>query len=493
MRRRRGTRCCRRSSPPSGRGCRARRMSSGGVRTDERVEPSIPRGRLGRAISRVVSDGSLTKKASLNAAASTAEQIARIVAGLLITPFLVSRLGAEVFGIWQVLQRLIGHASPASGRPGEALKWTIAHEQRSDDFEFKRRAVGNAVAVWLLFLPVLVAVGGAFAWLSPIWLHVPAEDFGIVRLAAGILVLDAVLFSLLYLPQSVLQGENLGYKRLGLSVLLVFISKGMLLLAVYLGFGITGLAVATAAGTVLWGLVYVQIVRSRVSWFGIARPSLSEVRKFVGLSWWFLLWNLVMTVMLAADVVVLGIVASTTLLTWEGSFLRLWVGAQYDPGTAALLTVMLMVMQFALIRTDANIIDLTLNLRRKVLIGAVSAATSIVLAWLFLGPMDMGIIGLVLGFVVGRAIQSISYPLMVGRLLGIAPAEQLRGVVRPALVTALLFVGGSLLGSTWDTRSWPMLLLASGATALAVAALAFFAGMSEGARSVLWRRLAKVA
>ena len=531
-------------------------MSSGGVRTDERVEPSIPRGRLGRAILRVVSDGSLTKKASLNAAASTAEQIARIAAGLLITPFLVSRLGAEVFGIWQVLQRLIGHASPASGRPGEALKWTIAHEQRSDDFEYKRRAVGNAVAVWLLFLPVLVAVGGAFAWLSPIWLHVPAEDFGIVRLAAGILVLDAVLFSLLYLPQSVLQGENLGYKRLGLSVLLVFISKGMLLLAVYLGFGITGLAVATAAATVLWGLVYVQIVRSRVSWFGIARPSLSEVRRFVGLSWWFLLWNLVMTVMLAADVVVLGIVASptlvttytlakylpqaitvavatvivaimpglggligagnlsqavrirretigliwlftvvsgTTVLTWEGSFLRLWVGPQYDPGTAALLTVMLMVLQFALIRTDANIIDLTLNLRRKVLIGAVSAATSIVLAWLFLGPMDMGIIGLVLGFVVGRAIQSISYPLMVGRLLGIAPAEQLRGVVRPALVTALLFVGGSLLGSTWDTRSWPMLLLASGATALAVAALAFFAGMSEGARSVLWRRLAKVA
>ena len=37
--------------------------------------------------------------------------------------------------------------------------------------------------------------------------------------------------------------------------------------------------------------------------------------------------------------------------------------------------IMLMVLQFALIRTDANIIDLTLNLRRKVLLGALSAVS----------------------------------------------------------------------------------------------------------------------
>ncbi len=264
------------------------------MKTDDTTPKSPPRGRLGRMVSRVVSDGSLTKKASLNAAASTAEQGARIVAGLIISPILLTRLGDTAFGIWQVLQRLIGHASPASGRPGEALKWTIAHEQRSTDYDFKRRQVGNALAVWLLFLPLLLAIGGVLAWLSPVWLDVPRASFGTVRVAAGILVLDAVLFSLLYLPQSVLQGENLGYKRLGLSVLLVFVSKSLLVVAVYFGMGIGGLAVATAVATVLWGVTYLFIVRSRVAWFGIARPSLAEVRHFVGLSWWFLLWNLVM-------------------------------------------------------------------------------------------------------------------------------------------------------------------------------------------------------
>jgi O-antigen/teichoic acid export membrane protein len=526
------------------------------VKTKEVTTTTDPKGRLGRAVARVVSDGSLTKKASLNAAASTAEQVARIAAGLIITPILLTHLGRSAFGIWQVLQRLIGHASPASGRPGEALKWTIAHEQRSTDFDFKRRQVGNALAVWLLFLPLLVAIGGVLAWLSPAWLHVSGASYGTVRVAAGILVLDAVLFSLLYLPQSVLQGENLGYKRLGLSVLLVFVSKALLVIAIILGFGIEGLAVATAIATVFWGVTYIFIVRSRVEWFGIARPSLAEVGRFVRLSWWFLLWNLVMTVMLASDVVVLGIVASpalvttytlaryipqaitvavatvitaimpglggligagettravrirtetmsliwlftivagTTVLLWEESFLRLWVGAKYYPGPAAILMIMLMVLQFALIRTDANIIDLTLNLRRKVLVGALSAALSVGLAWFFLGSMDMGIIGLALGFIVGRAIQSIGYPWMIGRLLNIRIEQQLRGIVRPALATGVLFAGASVLGTSTRAGSWPILLVAVGVSAGVVTILAYFAGLSAETRRVLWLRLRRVA
>jgi O-antigen/teichoic acid export membrane protein len=374
--------------------------------------------------------------------------------------------------------------------------------------------------------------------------------------AAGILVLDAVLFSLLYLPQSVLQGENLGYKRLGLSVLLVFVSKALLVVAVYLGFGIGGLAVATAVATVLWGVTYIFIVRSRVEWFGIARPSFAEVGRFVRLSWWFLLWNLVMTIMLASDVVVLGVVGSPALVTtytlarylpqaitvavatvivaimpglggligageltravrirtetmsliwlftivagasvllWEESFLRLWVGAKYYPGAAAILMVMLMVLQFALIRTDANIIDLTLNLRRKVLLGTLSAVLSVGLAWLFLGPLDMGIIGLVLGFIAGRTIQSVGYPWMIGKLLGIPPERQLKGIVRPAIITGVLFVGASKLGASLHAGSWQALVLSGASSAVVISLVAFFAGLSADTRRVLWQRLRRVA
>jgi hypothetical protein len=155
--------------------------------------------------------------------------------------------------------------------------------------------------------------------------------------------------------------------------------------------------------------------------------------------------------------------------------------------------VMLMVLQFALIRTDANIIDLTLNLRRKVLLGTVSAVLSVGLAWLFLGPMDMGIIGLVLGFIVGRAIQSVGYPWMIGKLLGIPPQRQLTGIVRPAIVTGVLFAGASTLGASVRAGSWQSLILSAGSSAGIISILAFFAGLGAETRRVLWHRLRRVA
>lgn len=510
---------------------------------------------LGRAASRILSDGSLTKKASLNAAAAVVDQGARFFLGLVVNPFLVSRLGDSAFGIWQVLQRMVGHASAASGRPGEALKWSVAHDQASTDHDLKRRHVGNAVAVWVLFLPVLLAVGGVLTWFAPAWLGVPAGSFGTVRLTAGILVLDLVLFSLAYLPQSVLQGENLGYKRLGLSTSLVFVGKALIVTAVYLEAGIVGMATATVTMTFLSGLMYVYITRSRVPWFGIARPSLRTVGRFVRLSWWFLLWNLVMQLMLASDVVVLGVmgspalvttyalakyvphaitvavatfvfaimpglgrlvgagdleraarvrnetmtlvwllttVAGATVLLWEESFLRLWVGQRYYPGGAAVLAIILMVFQFALIRTDANVIDLTLNLRRKVLLGALSAGLSLGLAWAFLGPLGMGIPGLALGFVAGRSLLSFAYPWMVGRMLGIPPTAQAKAVVRPGLTTAALFSSAALLATPIRAESWPVFLASVIGTSATVAAVALFAGLPAPARRRVWRRLRKV-
>jgi O-antigen/teichoic acid export membrane protein len=511
---------------------------------------------VARVTSRILSDGSLTKKASLNAAASIAEQVARVIAGFVVTPFLVTRLGDSVFGIWQVLQRLIAHTSPVGGRPGEALKWTVAHAQSSADYEWKRRQVGNAVAVWLLFIPVLTLIGGVAAWFSPVWMHVPTGSYTTVRLAGAILVFEDVLFGLFYLPQSVLQGENLGYKRLGLSVLLVVINKALLVAAVVFGAGLIGLAMAVAAGTVLWGLLYLYIARSQVTWFGVARPSLAEVRSFLSLSWWFLLWNEVMTIMLGADIVVLGIagspalvttytlarylpqaitlaiatlifaimpglggligagdlgrairirnetmslvwlmtvIASATVLLWEKSFLHLWVGERYYPGAATVLIIMLMVLQFAIIRTDSNIIDLTLKLRGKTLLGTVSAALSVGLAFVFVGVLGMGIIGVVLAFMIGRAILSVAYPWMIGRMLGIPPERQVRGLVRPALATAALFAGCAILSSALNVESWVALFPSVAASAGVVALLAFFAGLSAGSRRVVWRRLRRVA
>ncbi|MDP9302327.1 MAG: lipopolysaccharide biosynthesis protein [Actinomycetota bacterium] len=505
---------------------------------------------------RIFSDGSLTKKASLNSLAIVADFAARTVVGFVVNPILVRSLGDVGFGNWQVLQRLVGHANPAGGRPGEALKWFVANRQSSTDLEDKRRAVGSAIAVWLLFVPILALVGGVLGWFTPIWLHVPSAAFPMVRLAAAILVADLILSGLTSIPWAVVQGQNLGYKRLGMTTSLEFVGGGFLVIAVALGGGLVGLALAGIAATLLSGALYLWIVRSYVPWFGVARPDLRAVGRFIRLSWWFLLWNLVTKVTMGADVIVLGIAGSSQeattytlarfvpltitaavtslisgampglgglvgagelargarvrsetmsfawliaavggagILLWERSFLTLWVGVRYYPGLGPVFLIVLMVLQLTLIRVDSNIIDLTLELRWKVLLGLLAAGISVAIAWVLVSNFGLGIAGLVAGFMIGRTVQSIAYPVMIGRILGIPLQTQLKGAIRPGLTTACLLGVATALSAVVTASTWVGLVLAGGVSIVGASSFAFFLGLPRGQRRQLWDRVRRVA
>ena len=210
---------------------------------------------------------------------------------------------------------------------------------------------------------------------------------------------------------------------MGLSTFLVLVGGGLTWMALYFRTGIIGVAGATLLSSIISGLFFLQVVRTYAPWFGIARPSKQSVREFLGLSWWFLAWNLIMNLMLASDVVVLGLLNSvesvtnyslskyapetaitvvaimvfgilpglggiigsgdferaarvrgeimsltwlvvtvlgTCVLLWNRTFIGLWVGANHFVGSFPDLLIVVVVMQFVLIRTDANVIDLTL-------------------------------------------------------------------------------------------------------------------------------------
>ena len=107
-------------------------------------------------IAGLFSDKGLTRKAYLNALTVVLEYGASLIVGFIITPLMVAGLGNYAYGLWQVLNRLIGYITPASGRPGFALKATLANQQASTDYDQKRRYVGSTLVIWLLFLPLLI-------------------------------------------------------------------------------------------------------------------------------------------------------------------------------------------------------------------------------------------------------------------------------------------------------------------------------------------------
>jgi O-antigen/teichoic acid export membrane protein len=281
----------------------------------------------------------------------------------------------------------------------------------------------------------------------------------------------------------------------------------------------------------------------------------SAVRKFLGLSWWFLAWTLVLQLLKAGDVVVLGIfdspelvtsysltryipetiigvvaiivfgitpglggiigrgdfkkaenlrnelmiftwiivtVFGSTILLWNQSFVQLWVGEEYYAGALSNLLIILMVSQFVFIRNDANIIDLSLDLKTKVLFGLLSAGLSAGIAAILVGVYELGIVGLTLGFISGQLILTIGYPLLVGRFFGVSISSQLSGLLRPIFVTILLFGSLTLLGDRIAVSTWFSLLLVVGLTVGLLSLVTFYLGVTREQRKSLLARVRKL-
>ncbi len=520
------------------------------------IGPSVSEGRRG-LMSRYAgwrSNPDLSERASLNTIAAALDYVSRTIVELILNPMLVAGLGTYLYGAWRVLWRLTGYIWASSGRSSQALQWAIANKQHTADHDEKRRHVGSAIVVWFVFLPLLGSIGAICVWAAPYALKTPARYVGDVRITAALLVADAIALTLLTVPRSVLQGENLGYKRMGLSALLVLAQGALTAFALILDTGIVGVAVANIAGTLITGATFLMVARRQVPWFGVSRPARATVKWFLGLSWWFSGWKVLMQLMSGGDLVVLGFFGSVNLVTvyalskfvpealtallativqavspglggvigqgqhakavrvraelmmvtwifvtvagagilvWNASFLGLWVSDVSAPSPIATLLIVATAAQFIFIRNDAFIIDLTLDLRPKVLIGIASTGLSLGLAAAF-ASMGGGIVGLCIGLLIGRSILSVAYPWLIGRAIGQPLARQLRGVLRPGLVTAVVFGGATYVARDLVVDSWVELVLGSVATAGVVAVAAMFLGLNEDQRRYLLRRVRRM-
>lgn len=494
-------------------------------------------------------DSTLTGRASLNVAQSLLDYSVKLGVGLVLVPILVTGLGRTLFGVWEMLGRLAGYIESADGRSTHALRLVISNQQSSDDHAAKRRWVGSALAVWVCFLPLWAAAGALLIWLAPSITKVPPEFHSTVRVACGLMMGAVILAGLGSLPESVLRGMNLGYKRMGFQAGVSLVGGALLAAAVYAGAGLVGVAAAGLVLAGLTGLCFLALVRRQVPWFGAERPRRSEVGSLLGMSVWITLGDMVSKLM-ASDVLVLGMVVSapavttyvltgyaarlalnlhslsaeavmpgvagiigrqsyeqaallrrellavtgifvtvagSTILLWNRSFIYLWVGAENYTGAWTNLLIVLIAVQSAFIRCDAYLIDAALRPDRRVRVGLVAGVVTLVLS---LGLTHLaGMVGLCLGILAGRATQSIGYPLLVRGCLQRSPGLSMVWLARPLAVMGLLFAGTAYLGQQvliQDRLAW---LVAVAATLILAFAIALGLGLPAGLRAAVMDRM----
>jgi O-antigen/teichoic acid export membrane protein len=255
------------------------------------------------------SGAALTRRASLTAVASLLDYSVKAFVQLAITPILVTTLGRSLYGIWEMLGRLIGYMAATDGRPSDALRLVISQNQGSDVME-KRRAIGAALAVWVLMLPLVALVGGSLAWLAPTITHAPEAQRSAVRLTCALLVVAFIFAGLAAVPESVLRGMNLGYKRMGLQSATSIVVGALAVWAVKADFGLPGLGSSWIARDFIVGALYWLLVRHYLPWFHVAKPTKDAVKGLLGMSVWLAVGDLVSKLLLASDVLILGWVVS---------------------------------------------------------------------------------------------------------------------------------------------------------------------------------------
>jgi O-antigen/teichoic acid export membrane protein len=182
-------------------------------------------------------------------------------------------------------------------------------------------------------------------------------------------------------------------------------------------------------------------------------------------------------------------IAGSTILIWNDAFLELWVGAEYQAGSNLTFWILLMSIQLILIRNDGNIIDLTLDLRHKVILGAISSAISVVTAAVLVAWLRWGAVGVCLAFITGRLLMTIGYPLIVGKVLNCNGAAQLRAAIRPVLTTLATFLLAMRVQQHVLAQSWLALVIGVMATLVVVSLLVLVIGVTSSQRRQILHRV----
>src|SRR5438094_2867626 len=179
----------------------------------------------------------------------------------------------------------------------------------------QRRALGGALVVWLICLPLAVAAAAVVAWYAPAITGASPGLRTTIRIAAALVLAGGVLGGLLSIPDAALHGMNLGYKRMELQAGLNLVGGALTAAAVYGGLGLAGVAGAQVALAAVSALCFWWLARTYVAWFGVSRPARAETRSLARLAAWLAGGDLIAKLLLGSDVLILGTLLSPAAVT----------------------------------------------------------------------------------------------------------------------------------------------------------------------------------
>lgn len=489
----------------------------------------------------------LTHRALLNGLSGIVDQGTRILVGFFLTPILVSYLGPSVFGVWQVIQKVSIQLTALDGRSSEVLKWAIANLQSKDDDTAKKQALAAALICALIFFPLLSLAYVIWVLYLPDYLNFKHIDAFEIQVAAIMLFVNMMFMTIAAIIEAVVRGMNMAYKLVGVLALVLVSSAVLTAYLVSSGYGLIYVAASQISIGFLSLILYVYVAFGNINWLGVRMPEKPMLYKALNRSAWFSSWGFINTWMLAGDVIVLGALVGadvvskyvltlyaaqmisvviltaisaalpglgglvgnheferadklrresilyswclglaicTTVIVINPSFVSLWVGEEHFSGYEVNFFMAICVFQLLFIRHDAFMLNLALDIKQKVLLGAVSAIVTLMLM-LLLVP-EYHLLGMCISLLLGRSILTVMYPRIISKFFRSKELSVMK--FRHHLFAIALFIVAFELSQMVSIQSWILLVIYSISIMMSILLIIYFIVITNEQKNIVSNR-----
>jgi O-antigen/teichoic acid export membrane protein len=243
----------------------------------------------------------------INIASNYLRVIVGIAVMFFLIPFMVSRLGVDMFGLWSLIFAVVGLFGLLDlGFATAAMKY-VAELTASGDHAGRNEVLATLLVVYSVLGAVCLALVALLAGPASGWFDLPldqAQPFTLALWLIGAVV--AVSF-----PASLVKAILIGSGRMHLvnavELVTTLVNAALIVILLEAGFGLVGMAIATAT-TMLLGPMVMLPLAIRLTPGLSASPRLfsrSRVRELLGFSVYFFVANVAVLVILRIDPVVI--------------------------------------------------------------------------------------------------------------------------------------------------------------------------------------------
>ena len=461
----------------------------------------------------------LRQRAYLNTVAGWIDAGTKIIVTFFVNPIMISSLGAPLFGVWQIIGQMNSYMATVDLRSGTSVKWFVARNRTILSSTELKKTMSAAVYANILFLPLYILAGAILVWLAPTISNVKAEYSTMVRVAAGMIALAFIINQYAFLLQSVLVGMNLAFKRIGVQSALTILGGVAIVTLLRLGYSLPAMAGVQLVIGIVTGVVFWWIVRIYVDWFGFAKISLRDSFSFIKLTGKFMAHKTVTTINESNDLILLGCFAGpkyagayvvtrylvqaiskvignvftgvtpgmgrlvgegnysklddartimitfswlflaitgVTVLLWNKSFVSIWTGPDLYVGRYETFLIVLIASLKTIQSIDGGIITMTLDIRRQIIVIAISAFISIAMSVLLIPKFQ--IMGLLIGMFSGGLIITTAFSIIAQNKVDGKRYLQKVLMSRPAIVSLSLLFAACYFERFFEVSTWLSLI-----------------------------------